>query len=157
MLSGIRKPKNTAVFISGGGSTLQALLELRFQLNIGLVVSNKQHNLGLLKAKRFGCETYHFTKDKSYTELSFVLKAKKIEQIFLAGYMRLLPSDFVNFWQNKIFNIHPSLLPDFPGLEAAEKIFGSKGKMGLTIHEVTAELDAGPVFLQHAALALLQC
>ena len=153
MFFGIRKPKNTAVFISGGGSTLQALLELRFQLNIGLVVSNKQHNLGLLKAKRSGCITYHFGKEKSYTELSKVLKSRQIEQIFLAGYMRILPTDFVNSWQNKIFNIHPSLLPDFAGLEATEKSFEAKGNMGVTIHKVTAEIDTGPRFLQTVSAA----
>ena len=148
MFFGIRKPKNTAVFISGGGSTLQALLELRFQLKIGLVVSSKQHTLGLLKAKRSGCEIYHFSKEKSYTDLSSILKSKQIDQIFLAGYMRILPIDFVNSWQDKIFNIHPSLLPDFPGLNAAEKSFQSKDNMGVTIHMVTAEIDTGPMFLQ---------
>ncbi len=153
MFSGIRKPKNTAVFISGGGSTLQALLEMQFQLNIRLVVSNNHQNLGQLKAKRFGLETYYFDKNKSYIDLSNFLKSKDIDQIFLAGYMRLLPEDFVKLWENKIFNIHPSILPDFPGLDASRKSYQAGHDMGVTVHTVTAEMDTGPVILQQVAVS----
>lgn len=148
MSVGCRRPKNSAVFTSGAGSTLQALLELQHQFPVRLVVSNKKNALGLLKAKRFGVPVFHFGATTSFKELSNILQGLKIDRIFLAGFMRILPPDFVQQWKGSIFNIHPSLLPDFPGLHAAEKSFQNQKRMGVTIHEVTSELDRGQIFLQ---------
>ena len=131
MFTGVRRPKNTAVFISGGGSTLQALLELQHQFSISLVVSNKKNILGLLKSKRFGRNHLLLNKDYSFQLLTENLKAMKIDQIFLAGYMKLLPASFVNQWPDKIFNIHPSLLPLYPGLNAADKNYQEKKQLNL--------------------------
>ena len=72
--------------------------------------------------------------------------------MFLAGFMKFLPEDFVQIWENKIFNIHPSLLPEFPGLHAAEKSFQEQKTMGVTIHRVNAEVDQGKIFLQMPSL-----
>lgn len=152
MLAGSRRPKSIAVFISGGGSTLQALLEVQHQFSIRIVITTKKNVLGSLKAKRFGIPVIHFKKTESFTALTKLLKSKKVDLIFLAGFMRLLPEDFVNHWQGQIFNIHPSLLPEFPGLNSAEKSYLAKKQMGVTIHYVTAEMDQGKRFLQIQAI-----
>lgn len=152
MSSGIRKPKRNAVFISGGGSTLQALLEMHHQFEIGLIVTNKRNLLGELKAKRFGKDVFFFSKKTSYSELTILLKKYKIDQIFLAGFMRLLPEDFVQTWKDRIFNIHPSLLPAFPGLDSIEKNYHAKLDMGVTIHVVNEHMDEGQIFLQQQSL-----
>lgn len=152
MSIGVRKPKNVAVFISGAGSTLQALLELHHQFRISIIITNKKNILGELKAKRFGIKTYFFSKSSSYSELTILLKETQIEVLFLAGFMRLLPEDFVSQWQGKIYNIHPSLLPKFPGLGATEKSYQASHKMGVTIHQVNQEMDQGKIFLQQHSL-----
>ncbi len=153
--AGMRRPKNTAVFISGGGSTLQALLELQHQFSIPLVVSNKKNILGLLKAKRFGRCHLLLSKECSFDLLTEKLKRMKIDQIFLGGYMKLLPATFVDEWRNKIFNIHPSLLPLYPGLKAAEKnYFDKKHPMGVTVHVIDEKMDEGTLFLQQVSLKI---
>ena len=154
MSVGIRKPKKIAVFVSGSGSTMQALLELHYAAPISLVVSNKKNALALLKAKRFGVPTFLFQKPMTYPELSTYLKNLNFTTLFLAGYMRKLPAEFVEDWIGEIYNIHPSLLPEFPGLESAEKSFGHGQQMGVTIHEVNETLDQGKIFLQQRSLDL---
>lgn len=153
MLSGIRKPKRNAVFISGRGSTLQALLEMHHQFDIGLIVTNKRNLIGELKAKRFGKPIFFFSKNTNYSELTTVLKKYKIDQIFLAGFLRLLPEDFVHAWSNRIFNIHPSLLPAFPGLDSIEKNYHAKLDMGVTIHVVNEMMDEGQIVLQKRSVS----
>lgn len=148
MLVGLRKPKNSAVFISGHGSTLQALLEMQYQFAVKVIVTNRKNILGSLKAKRFGVPILYLNSSISYKVLSEVLKTKRIDQLFLAGFMKILPPEFVESWQGRIFNIHPSLLPHYPGLGAAEKSYEDQKEMGVTIHNVTAELDLGKKFLQ---------
>lgn len=152
MLAGSRKLKNAAVFISGNGSTLQALLESQSQISIKLVVSNNKMALGCLKAKRFGVPTFYFSRTQSFNELTKMLRQKQIELLFLAGFMKILPPDFVAQWKDQIYNIHPSLLPKYPGLNAAEISHQNKDHMGATIHEVTDQLDQGKKFLQIKAL-----
>lgn len=152
MLSGPRSLGPVAVFISGEGSTLQALLEMHHQIPISLVVTNKLNKRGYLKAKRFGKEVFYFDKNMSFLQLHQALKDRKIERIILAGFMKLLPPDFVEFWQNKIFNIHPSLLPKYPGLNSAERSFSENSAMGVSIHNVTAQMDDGEIFLQQRSL-----
>lgn len=151
MLSGFRNLR-TAVFISGGGSTLQALLECAHQNSISLVISNRKNALGLLKAKRFGIPVILIGKDSSFEDLSCQLRAHNIGRVVLAGFMKLLPADFVNQWKNKIVNIHPSLLPQFPGLNAIENNWVSKSSMGVTIHFVDEQMDSGNQILQMVSL-----
>ncbi|MGZ3692212.1 MAG: formyltransferase family protein, partial [Pseudobdellovibrio sp.] len=118
MLCGYRKPENIAVFISGGGSTLQALLEMQHQFNVALVISNKKSAEGLKKAKRFGKPVFVMNKDTSFDSIEELLTQYNISGIFLAGFMKILPEEFVNRWKNKILNIHPSLLPHYKGLHS---------------------------------------
>jgi|SRR3989344_2933347 len=152
MLNGPRKPQRVAVFISGGGSTLQSLLEMHHQIDISLIVTNKKSALGNLKAKRFGKKTIFFDKKMDYYLLDKVLRDHKIEVIILAGFMKLLPASFVELWKNKIINIHPSLLPQYPGLNSAERSWSDNSEMGVTLHKVIAEVDAGNVLFQKKSL-----
>lgn len=148
MLSGYHKPQRTAVFISGGGSTLQAILEMQYQLGVNLVVSNRKSALGLLKARRHGVPLAHMHKQMSYCDLQTILETYRIERIILAGFMKLLPAEFVQRWQGRIVNIHPSLLPHFPGIDSARRSWQAGAEMGVTIHEVNEQMDAGKPVLQ---------
>lgn len=148
MSNGSKKPFRTAVFISGGGSTLQALLEMKHHINLSLVVSNKSKVRGLNKARRFGVPIATLDKKINYQNLDELLKQYKIERIFLAGFMKLIPADFIDLWKDRILNIHPSLLPLYPGLNSAERAWQDNSDMGVTIHNVTAEMDSGEIYLQ---------
>ena len=148
MFNGPKRVRNVAVFISGGGSTLQALLEMQHQFDIKLVVSNKKSAPGLLKAKRFGVPVFIFSKDVSFEELNQQLKKHNISFVVLAGFMKILPEQFVETWKNQMVNIHPSLLPAYKGLNAAENSWKDNATMGVTVHHVTKEMDEGETILQ---------
>jgi phosphoribosylglycinamide formyltransferase-1 len=152
MFAGCRKPDNVAVFISGSGSTLQALLEMHHQFEIKLVVTNKKMATGILKAKRFGKPVLLISKDTSFEFLSQELKKHNISLIVLAGYMKILPELFVNEWENKIINIHPSLLPLYKGLNSVERSWQENSDMGVSLHYVTKEMDEGEIVLQKKSL-----
>lgn len=152
MFAGCRKPHNVAVFISGGGSTLQALLEMQHQFDIKLVVTNIKSAVGALKAKRFGKQVLFFSKNSSFEDLSTQLKQHNISMIFLAGFMKILPEKFVNEWQGRVINIHPSLLPEYKGLNASERSWNDNFDMGVTVHYVTKEMDEGEIILQMKCL-----
>lgn len=156
MLSGFRRPRRTAVFISGGGSTLQALLEMHHQLEVAIVVTNKRTAAGILKARRFGKKVIFLDKLMSLDSLNEILKEHRIELLVLAGFMKLLPAGFVGLWKNRILNIHPSLLPKYPGLSSFERSYRDNADMGATIHMVIAEMDAGKILLQQKALTTPQ-
>jgi formyltetrahydrofolate-dependent phosphoribosylglycinamide formyltransferase len=148
MFAGPRKVRNVAVFISGAGSTLQALLEMHHQFDIKLVVTNRKSVAGVLKAKRFGKPVLLFSKEQSFENLSTELEKHNISLIVLAGFMKILPESFVNRWQGRMINIHPSLLPDYKGLNAAERSWNDNAPMGITLHYVTKEMDEGETVLQ---------
>ena len=134
----------TAIMISGRGSTMQALLDLASTLRVSLVVSSKATALGLLRARRSGIQTLILDKKIDYKKLDQELKKRGVEKIFLAGFMKIIPDFFVKSWEGRIVNVHPSLLPLYPGLSAFEKSFEEKNHMGVTLHQVTAQLDEGP-------------
>ena len=137
-----------ALFLSGRGSTAQALLDQIGDLDIRFVVTSKQKAGGILRARRAGLPILHFAKDGNWGELHSELVSRGIQAIFLTGFMRLLPADFVTNWQGRIWNVHPSLLPAYPGAGSMEKSFSDKARMGVTVHEVTHQMDAGPCCLQ---------
>jgi phosphoribosylglycinamide formyltransferase-1 len=137
-----------AIFISGRGSTMQALLDNLFVLRYSLVVSSKADAPGLLRARRQGIPTLVLDKKIDYEALHQELLQRKIDRIFLAGFMKIVPPEFIKKWSGKIVNIHPSLLPLFPGLSGFEKSFENRADMGATLHEVTEDLDAGPILRQ---------
>ncbi len=128
---------------------MQALLDLPSTLRVSLVVSSKASAAGLLRARRAGLQTLIFDSKINYEKLNEELRKRKIEKLILAGFMKIIPSSFIAQWKNRIVNIHPSLLPLYPGLSAFEKSFEEKNHMGVTLHQVTAELDGGPILRQY--------
>jgi phosphoribosylglycinamide formyltransferase-1 len=154
--------KRWAVFISGRGSNLAALLDLRDELDLRLVISSSAGAYGVLRARRAGlrCEMIPFQtvintgKSKiDWKALDSLLREQGITHIFLAGFMKVIPASFVSLWQDRILNLHPSLLPSYPGLESIERAHADGAPMGLTLHTVTAEVDAGEIFLRRRTLA----
>jgi folate-dependent phosphoribosylglycinamide formyltransferase PurN len=137
-----------ALFISGRGSTAQSFLDLADLVDVRLVISNRAKALGLLRAKKMGIPTLTIDKNTSWQQIHSFLKLRRIDKIFLLGFMKLVPGEFVELWKGRIFNVHPSLLPKYPGLHAIENSFKDQAEMGVTVHHVIAEMDSGPAVFQ---------
>ena len=153
--------RRLGVLISGRGSNLQAIIDAvaagRLVATIAVVIANKADAGGLARARRAGIETVvlEHTDDASreaYDEaLVAELRRCDVRLVCLAGFMRLLSATFVEAFPNRILNIHPSLLPGFPGLHGQDQAWRHGVKIaGATVHVVTPELDAGPIVLQAA-------
>jgi phosphoribosylglycinamide formyltransferase 1 len=149
------------VLISGRGSNLQAIIDAvadgRLQASIGLVISNKAGAAGLERASRAGVETLviphgaYASRADYDLALAAALKARGVSLVCLAGFMRLLGAGFIDQFPGAVLNIHPSLLPAFPGLDAQRQAYEHGVTIaGATVHLVTPELDAGPIVLQEA-------
>ena len=146
------------VLISGRGSNLEALADYKRKADpayeIVLVGSNVPEARGLVLAKRFGLKTWAMShKGMKRAEFdAFVdaaLRKAGVEVVALAGYMRLLSPEFIAKWEGRILNIHPSLLPDYKGLDTHRRaILGGEEYAGCSVHVVTEELDDGPVVAQ---------
>ena len=150
-----------AVLISGRGSNLQALIDAdregRLGGRIAVVISNRSDAQGLARAGAAGIETLvishsaYASREDYDRALVAELRRRKIALVCLAGFMRLVSHVFCDAFPLKILNIHPSLLPAFPGPEAQRQAFEHGVKVtGATVHLVTPELDAGPIVLQEA-------
>ena len=148
--------KRTAVLISGGGSNLQALLDAPGEAaEIALVVSNRPDAFGLERARRHGVPAElldHRTfasREAFEAELDAILRAAEIELVCLAGFMRVLTPGFVEAWHDRLLNIHPSLLPAFPGLDTHARTLAAGCLVhGCTVHLVRPTLDDGPILVQ---------
>jgi len=148
-----------AILISGRGSNMVALASAArapdYPAEVALVLSNKADAQGLETAAAMGIETLALP-HKSYasreafdTALSDALRARRIDVIALAGFMRILTPDFIRAWEGRIINIHPSLLPKYPGLDThARAIAAGDSEAGCTVHVVTERLDDGPMLAQ---------
>ena len=152
-LSGQNKTK-TAVFISGAGSNLFNLIKFSLKKNspikIGLVISNNPNAKGLYFAKKFKIKkkTFKFYKKNEKKIIQYLAK-NNIKFICLAGFMKVLSKNFINKFNGKIINIHPSLLPKFKGLNTHYRVIKNKEKItGCTIHHVNSKLDSGKIILQ---------
>lgn len=148
------KPK-IAVLISGSGSNLQALLDANLDAEFGVVISNKAGVKGLERAAVRGIPTAvishkDFDSRESFDQaLAARLICHKPDIIVLAGFMRILTPEFVSKFMGKLVNIHPSLLPKYPGLNTHQRaIDAGDSEAGATIHFVTPELDGGPAIVQ---------
>ena len=123
---------------------------------VAIVISDKTSAEGLIKAKESGIETLAITKkgrarEEHDREIIAELKKRNVELVCLAGYMRLLSKEFINSFPNRIINIHPSLLPSFPGLDAQRQAIDYGVKVsGCTVHFVDEDLDHGAIILQKA-------
>ncbi len=154
--------KRTAILISGRGTNMAALIEAAnspdYPAEIALVISNRPNALGLDRASAAGIATLvidhtRFNKDRAAFDhaLDTALRARGIEIVCLAGFMRLFTADFVLAWSGRMLNIHPSLLPSFPGLDPHGQALRAGVKLsGATVHFVTPETDAGPIVAQAA-------
>ncbi len=139
-----------SIWISGTGSNLAGALEASGNHEIGLVVSSKKAASGILKARRAGVEVVEFLKPWDWQKLNQTHREKQIDFIFLAGFMKIVPPSFINEWKGKMVNIHPSLLPKYPGLESIRRGFKKKDRLGATIHKVVSEVDAGEKIVQRS-------
>jgi phosphoribosylglycinamide formyltransferase-1 len=154
--------KRVAILISGRGSNMAALIAAAqasdFPAEIALVLSNRADAAGLERAAQTGVTTAvlehkPFGKDRAAFEaaLQAMLDQHRIELICLGGFMRLFTAPFVQHWQGRMINIHPSLLPSFPGLDPhGQAIRAGVTISGATVHFVSPETDAGPIIMQGA-------
>ncbi|MCF7504359.1 MULTISPECIES: phosphoribosylglycinamide formyltransferase [Vibrio] len=151
--------KNIVVLVSGSGSNLQAILDAcdnsMIDASVNAVFSNKADAFGLERAKLAGVDA-HSVNPKEFNsreefdhELMLQIDTYQPDLIVLAGYMRILSSEFVRHYAGKMVNIHPSLLPKYPGLHTHQRAIDAQDEEhGTSVHFVTEELDGGPVILQ---------
>lgn len=155
----VAKPPVIVVLISGSGSNLQAIIDHvesgEIPARIGAVISNRPNATGLERAKKAGIPAISL--DHTKYEQRELFDAKLIrtideyqpDLIVLAGFMRILTPDFVRRYEGKLLNIHPSLLPKYPGLNTHQRaIEANDSNHGVTTHFVTADLDSGPNIIQ---------
>ena len=144
----------TAVFISGTGTNLKNLIKFSLQkrspIAIKVVISNKSKAKGLIFAKKskIKVKIFKFNYKDDKKALQF-LKKKQIKLICLAGFMKILTKKFIQKFDGKILNIHPSLLPKYKGLNTHERVINNKEKFsGCTVHFVNSKLDSGKIIMQ---------
>jgi len=157
--------KNIVILISGRGSNLEALIAARdagnLPVNIAAVISNRPEAMGLETAQRAGIAA-HFINHKAFAgrEAFDAALAECIDDfspdlVVLAGFMRILSEGFVRHYEGRLMNIHPSLLPSFPGLHTHQRALEEGVRIhGCTVHFVTPTLDHGPVIIQAAVPVL---
>lgn len=149
------------VLISGRGSNLQALIDAiasgQLEASIAVVISNRKDAAGLERARAAGIETIVLShrdfesRDDYDRALARELRERAVGLVCLAGFMRLVGPELIEAFPSRILNIHPSLLPAFPGLDAQKQAIQHGVKVsGVTVHLVTAELDGGPIVIQRA-------
>ncbi len=151
------------VLVSGNGSNLQAIIDNiksgNLNAKIGCVISDNQNALALKKAKESGVPAYYICPGSGKTyldterELEYLecLRKHKVKLVCLAGFMRILHSEFLQAFKDRIINIHPALLPSFQGLHAQRQAFDYGVKIaGATVHFVDEGVDAGPIIIQRA-------
>jgi phosphoribosylglycinamide formyltransferase-1 len=157
--------RRLAVLISGRGSNLQSIIDAiargALDATIAVVVSNRSDAAGLLRAREAGIETLvlnprEYASREAYDRaIADALRAKRVGLVCLAGFMRLVSAPILDAFPNRVLNIHPSLLPAFPGLDAQQQAINHGVRVsGATVHFVTPELDGGPIILQSAVQVL---
>ncbi len=153
------RKKRIAILLSGRGSNFEAIYRAieggKIEAEIGIVISNKEEARGLQRARDFGLETLYLNPKEFNSREEYDLKIaeeiekREIDLICLAGWMRIITPPFIQKFRNRIMNIHPALLPSFPGLEAQKQALNYGVRYsGCTVHFVTEEVDAGPIILQ---------
>lgn len=156
--------KKLGILISGRGSNFEAIADSirqgRLQAEIAIVISNRADAPGLESAKRRGLNARCIPskariREEHDAEVIAALKQAQVDLVCLAGYMRLLSPQFVQAFPNRILNIHPSLLPAFPGLDAQKQALDYGAKVsGCTVHIVDEHLDHGPIIVQKTVRVL---
>ncbi len=154
-------PLSLGVLISGGGTNLQAIIDAiergDLPAQVRIVVSNRSDAYGLVRAQHHGLSTAvlshtDFSSREQFDQhLSALLRAHQVELVILAGFMRLLSARFIQDFPQRILNIHPALLPAFPGLHAQRQALERGVRIsGATVHLVDEEMDHGPIIMQAA-------
>ena len=154
-----------AVLVSGRGSNLQSIIDAirtgALDATIAVVVSNRREADGLQRARDAGIDALFLnprdfaTRDDYDAAMVELLRGRAVDLICLAGFMRLVGQPLLDAFTNRILNIHPSLLPSFPGIDAPRQALVHGVRVsGATVHFVTAQLDAGPIILQSAVPVL---
>lgn len=157
--------RSIGVLISGRGSNLQSIIDTiasrRLDATIAVVVSNRSDAQGLQRARDAGVDAVHLSprdypgRDAYDRTVAELLLARGVELVCLSGFMRLVGQPLLDAFPNRILNIHPSLLPSFPGLDAQRQALEHGVRVtGATVHLVNAELDGGPIVLQAAVPVL---
>ena len=157
--------RRIAVLVSGRGSNLQAVIDAirsgQLDAAIAVVVSNRPDAAGLVRAREAGIEGVYLSprdygdRDEYDRAMAALLRARDVDLVCLAGFMRLAGRPLLDAFPDRILNIHPSLLPAFPGLDAQRQALEHGVRIsGATVHFVTAELDGGPIVLQVAVPVL---
>lgn len=155
----MKSRKKAVVLISGSGSNLQAFIDQinqgLLELDITLVISNKPTAFGLERAAKAGIDTDCLNHKEFDSRLSFDkalmqrIDKAQADIVILAGFMRILTAEFVNHYRNRLVNIHPSLLPKYPGVDTHQRAIAAGDEWhGASIHFVVPEVDAGPIILQ---------
>lgn len=144
-----------AVLVSGSGSNLQALIDANLSGQIVGVISNKPDAYALTRAQNAGIPTAviehkQYPDRETFDEVMHQqLLAWNVDLVVIAGFMRILSAKFVQAWEGKMLNIHPSLLPHYKGMHTHQRVLNTGDTLhGCTVHYVTAELDAGPALAQ---------
>lgn len=139
-----------AVFVSGRGSNLKALLDENKHSEIFVFSNKKREPQAFAWARRRGVSTelVSLQDESDWEALAEKLNFLKIKKVLLLGFMKIAPEVFLSRLQADCINLHPSLLPAFPGLKSIEKTFESKKSMGCTVHQVSALVDSGKIYLQ---------
>lgn len=154
----MKKKVKLGVLASGRGSNLQAIIDAiergTLDAEIKIVISNVENAYALERARKHGIKTTFIEHRKKKRrdfekELVDVLKKSDVELVILAGFMRILTPYFIKQFENRIMNIHPALLPSFPGLHAQEQAYNYGVKVsGCTVHFVNEDVDGGPIIIQ---------
>jgi len=149
------------VLLSGRGSNLEAIVDARLPIEIAAVISNRSTAAGLMYARAQGLHTvaldpmHYPTREGFDAALAVEVDRHQADLVVLAGYMRILSPAFIARFDGRLLNIHPSLLPAFPGLKTHQRALADGVKVhGCTVHFVTDELDHGPIVIQAAVPVL---
>jgi phosphoribosylglycinamide formyltransferase-1 len=156
-----RMRKRIVILISGRGSNMEVLLKAQLPAEFVAVISNNPAAAGLATAARQGIATvaidhrHYATREDFDTALLAAIDGHRPDLVVLAGFMRVLTESFVRRWEGRLLNIHPSLLPSFPGLNTHRRAIDAGVKIhGCTVHFVTPQLDHGPIVIQAAVPVL---
>jgi phosphoribosylglycinamide formyltransferase-1 len=147
-----------AVFTSGNGSNFQVLAEKiqKTKHTMPCIICDRKKAYSFERAKNLGIKSYYVPyferpQEAAEAEIINIIEKEKIDIIALAGFMRILSPEFVERYKNRIVNIHPSLLPKYPGAHAIEKSYASSDKeLGITVHYVDKGMDTGPIIRQES-------
>lgn len=157
----MNKKGRVAILLSGRGSNFEAIYQSSLKkdanFEVAVVISDKKDARGLERAREFGLNASHVSpkklKPKEVYEQKIVdiMKAQKVDLVCLAGYMRIVGDRLLSAFENRIMNIHPALLPSFPGLDGQKQALDHGVKVsGCTVHFIDAGVDTGPIILQKA-------